>query len=104
MIAAVCNMCHVRIINNHDRSLYSGQNGYMYAIYIFTLMGEATLISNRYAIGSTILLIYIGGTSGIIYEYDRDLLRTYLVYMPTFILYITFVCYQIEKFSRISFL
>jgi hypothetical protein len=76
----------------------------MYAIYLFTLMGEATILSNKFIIGTTIILLYLFGTSCIIYAYERDLFRTYIVYMPIFIFYISFVCYQIEKSSKINYL
>ena len=76
----------------------------MYAIYMFTLMGEATILSIRYVVGSALFFIYIICTSLIVAYKNYELFRFYIGYCPYFFIYITFVCYQIELRSRISFL
>ena len=104
MIASMWNMAHVRILNKHDEKSYYGLNGYMYCVYIFTLMGEVTGLSIRQGIGAVTVLIYILGSCWVIYTFHKDLLTYYTKYLPSYIFYINFVCYYIERSTKINFL
>ena len=104
MIASIWNMAHVRILNNHEDGKYLGLNGYMHCVYIFVLMGEVTFLSIRQGIGLIMVLTYVICSSAIIHTYHRDLLGYYLTYIPSYIFYINYVCYYVEKNSKINFL
>jgi hypothetical protein len=108
MVTAIWQMSKIRRIQLEDKKEISDHipalDGFIYAIYLMTILGEPLVLSISYMNTVAMVMIYITATSIVIYFYAIEIFLYYLFYMPAWVFYTQIVIFVVERKSKIGFL